>query len=400
LNAKIMFCLIAVYASICFGKNNSNPTISGFVYDASNGEALIGTNVYLADTQIGSSTNNSGYYVIPNIPVGTYTLVVNFIGYKPYQKEIRLAVGDTKIITVKLTPDEIAIEKVVVLADAVSEAQKLFEQDISSLRLSGRQLKQSPQIAEADLLRSLQSLPGVMPVSDFSSALYVRGGTPDQNLYLMDGTDVYNPEHAFGLFSTFITDAIKQIDLSKGGFGAKYGGRLSSILSVINRDGNRQQVEGSGSLSLLSAQTTIQAPIGTNGSLSGSIRRTYFDKTVAPFLSNVPNYHFLDGIIKAYFNISNENKLTISGYSSLDDLRVDHNSKTKGQSGTGLTYNWGNRTGSIRWTRVFSPKLFGNFWVTGSRFDSDADFSKTFDEVFIEKNFISDISIGKWHYRH
>ena len=261
-----LLCLILVQVSFVFGQH---ATISGFVYDAANGEALIGTNVYLDGTQLGSSTNNSGYYVIPHIPIGRYKLTVHYIGFKIYKQEISLLGGDEKIITVNLQAQDLVLEKVVITDEAIAPAERLFDKQISQFKLSARQLKQIPQVAETDLLRSLQMLPGVLPVSDFSSALYVRGGTPDQNLYLMDGTDVYNPEHAFGLFSTFITDAIKQVELSKGGFGAKYGGRLSSILSVTNLDGNREQFEASGSISLLSVQTTIQMPIGSNGSLTG-----------------------------------------------------------------------------------------------------------------------------------
>jgi len=213
----ILLYTLAINVSFAAGQDAQYATISGFVYDASNGEALIGTNVYLEGTQRGSSTNNSGYYVIPRIPVGTYTIIAHYIGFEVYKQEITLTASEKKTITVNLNPGNIIMEKVVISCDAIPEAEKLFKQDISNLTLSARQLKKIPQVAETDLLRSLQMLPGILPVSDYSSALYVRGGTPDQNLYLMDGTDVYNPEHAFGLFSTFNTEAIKQVELSKGG---------------------------------------------------------------------------------------------------------------------------------------------------------------------------------------
>ncbi len=393
-----LLCMITVLVPFAFGQDRQYATISGFVYDAANGEALIGASVYLDQTRIGGSTNISGYYVIPRIPVGNYTLIAHYIGYKAYKQEIALAPGnEKKTITVRLHAESLVTEGVVVTGEAISAAEKLYEKEISMLEFSPRQIKQIPQVAEADLLRSLQTLPGVLPVSDFSSALYVRGGTPDQNLYLMDGTDVYNPEHAFGLFSTFNTDAIKQIELSKGGFSAKYGGRLSSILSVTNLDGNREHFAATGAISLLSAKTTIQMPLGKIGSLSGSVRRTYFDQTVAKFVSDVPDYYFLDGNLKAFFDLDEKNKLTVSGYGSTDKLNFTFRKKVRDQAG--LKYDWGNRTGSVRWTHVFSPQLFANFWVTGSRFDSDADFSQLFDYVFTEKNFISDISLkGDFEY--
>jgi len=241
-------------------------------------------------------------------------------------------------------------------------------------------------VAEADLLRSLQTLPGILPLSDFSSALYVRGGTPDQNLYLIDGTDVYNPEHTFGIFSTFNTDAIKQVELPQGGFGAEYGGRLSSVLNVTNLDGNREEFEGSAAISLLSAKTTLQGPLGKTGSLSGSFRRTYFDQTVGRAVDEIPNYYFYDGNLKAFFDFGRDN-LTISAYGGRDFLDVVFNPDATEE--TGLITDWGNKTTSARWTRVFTPRLFSTFWVTGSRFSSDllievADIR--------ERNFVSDLT--------
>ncbi len=386
----ILVCVLIAQGSFVLGQDRQNATIHGFVYDAANGEALIGANVYLDKTKIGSSTNLSGYYVIPQILVGTYTVIVRHIGYQPYKQEVSLADGEVKTITVSLQAESIVAEGVVISGDSIPGARRLYERELSTLEISLRQIEQIPQVVETDLLRSLQTLPGIMPVSDFSSALYVRGGTPDQNLYLMDGTDVYNPEHAFGVFSTFNTDAIKQIELSKGGFSAKYGGRLSSVLSVTNLDGNRERFEATGSISLLSAKTTVQMPLGNAGSLSGSLRRTYFDQTVAKFVEEVPDYYFLDGNVKAFFDLNSKNKLTISGYGSTDNLNYTFNKKVRDQAA--LKYDWGNRTGSMRWTRIFSPQLFANFWITGSRFDSNADFSQLFDFVFTEKNYISDIS--------
>ena len=288
---SITLAAVIISAPCLYGQDRQHATISGFVYDASSHEVLLGANVQLRGTRIGTSTNNSGYYVLPRIAADVCTLTVNYIGFEAFEEEITLAAGEQKIVTVKLNPEDIVMDQVIVTGDEIP-ADKLYESDVSQLKLTGAQIAQIPQMAETDLLRSLQTLPGVLPVSDYSSALFVRGGTPDQNLYLMDGTDVYNPEHAFGLFSTFITDAVKQVDLSKGGFGAKHGGRLSSVLNVTNLAGNREEFEGTAAISLLSAKTTIQTPIGKSGSLSGSFRRTYFDKTIAPFIGSVPSYYF------------------------------------------------------------------------------------------------------------
>ena len=380
-----------------FAQSAANATISGFVYDASNGEALIGANVFLKDTGRGSSTNINGYFVIPRLEQGAYELVVHYIGYESFSERITVGSGQSEEIKIQLQPKAIVVDEVVVFADSVRLSKQLYDRPISKIELNQRQINSIPQIAEADLLRSLQTLPGILPISDFSSALYVRGGTPDQNLYLLDGTDVYNPEHAFGLFSTFNTDAIKQIELSKGGFGAEYGGRLSSILDVTNLDGNRREFEGTSTVSLLSAKTTLQMPLGKNGSLSGSIRRTYFDKTIARAIEDVPDYYFYDGNIKAFFELDPHNNLTVSYYGGRDFLDLIFNPGSQQESG--FNYDWGNRTGSVRWTRVFTPQLFGNFWVTTSRFSSDFLFGE--DLPVTERNLITDFTLKgnlEYHY--
>lgn len=385
-NKLIIPFLLIIFFNNSFAQNGGT-TLSGFVYDASNGEALIGANVYLKEVSRGASTNVSGYYVIPDLKAGSYELTVSYIGYKTFSQRISIKAGEEKRIDVSLNTEVLVGEEVVVTADSIRTIDKLFNKPVSKIDLSPVQLGKVPQAVESDLLRTLQSLPGIVPLSDFSSAIYVRGGTPDQNLFLVDGTDVYNPEHAFGLFSTFNTDAIKKVEVYKGGFGAEYGGRLSSVINITNNDGNRNEFEGKVSVSLLSVNTTLQAPIGSIGSLSGSLRRTYIDQTIAKVIDDVPDYYFLDGNIKAFFDIDNSNKLSVSFYGGIDDLNFVLD-KERSQS-LGFDYVWGNQTGSINWRTIISPKVFGNFWITASRFFSDFDFD---DVEFTEKNRIRDVT--------
>ncbi|MCB0832661.1 MAG: TonB-dependent receptor [Bacteroidetes bacterium] len=384
---------ILLILSLLFGTNlvsQTQPaTLNGFVYDASNKEKLIGANVILKDTYKGSSSNVSGYYVIQNIAPGIYEVVVQYLGYETFKQTVSLAPGQEKWVEVYLKAKSIESDEIIVYGDSLPTIERLFEKPVSKIELSGLEINQIPQIAEGDLLRSLQTLPGIVPLSDFSSALYVRGGGSDQNLYLIDGTDVYNPEHAFGLFSTFNTDAIKQVEISKGGFGAEYGGRLSSILSVTNLDGNRENFEGSASVSLLSARTTVQVPINDRISVSGSIRRTYFDKTIGQAIDAVPDYYFYDGNVKAFIQVDERNTVTVSGYGGQDVLNFVFNEKSDDKAG--FHVNWGNQTGSVQWTRVFSPKLFGNFWITGSQFESNFNFDESFE--FTDRNYISDVTL-------
>jgi len=371
-------------------------TISGFVYDKETGEALIGANVYVEKTVVGAASNISGYYVIPRVPAGRYTLVAQYIGYAKTKKTVTLQPGDNIKVDLYLKPDVIMAQAVVITAESLSVGEKLFRKPISKISLAPRQIDRVPQIAEADLLRALQTLPGIKSASDFSTGLYIRGGTPGQNLYLLDGTDVYNPEHAFGLFSTFNTEAIKQVELSKGGFGAAHGGRLSSVIDITNKDGNREYFENSSSISLLSAKSTFQMPLGCKGSLSGSIRRTYFDKTVGKAIDDIPNYYFYDGHIKAHFDIDNNNKLTLSGYGGQDVLNLNFNENV--ENPLGFDYNWGNRTGSLRWMHLFSPRVFSNFWITASQFKSIFDLSAY---QLKETNRITDLTFkGNLAYSH
>lgn len=395
LQPKTLLILMAINGYI-FANSTLNGSISGFVYDDSNGEALIGANVYIKELNVGSTTNNSGYFVIPSIKDGKYTLVISYIGYKTV--ELKVDVNETKKsnLKIRLQPDVIKTGEVVVSGDSIRTIDKLFIKPVSKMEFSQAQINSIPRMIEADLLRSLQTVPGITALSDFSSALYVRGGTPDQNLYSIDGTDVYNPEHAFGIFSTFNTNAIKKVELSKGGFGAEYGGRLSSVMDVTNLDGNRNNFQGVLNISLLSASTTLQSPIGTIGSISGSFRRTYIDQTYARWVDEIPNYYFYDGNLKGFFDISDDDKLTVSFFKSQDALDFKYD---KSKQSLEFIYDWGNTTGSINWKHLFSQQLFASFWATLSQFKSNF----SFDDILNinEYNYLSDYAFkGALEYYH
>lgn len=385
------FIPVLIFAQLIAQKTvaqNNEATLSGFVYDASTGETLIGANIFLKGINRGATTNISGYYVIPQIDPGNFEISISYVGYKTYSVKMSLRSGENKRLDVSLTPQDIVGREIVISADSIRTVDKLFNQPVSKIELTLIELRKVPQVVEADLMRTLQTLPGIVPVSDFSSAIYVRGGTPDQNLFMVDGTDIYNPEHAFGLFSTFNTDAIKKVEIYKGAFNAEYGGRLSSVINITNNDGNRNRFEGKASLSLLSLSTTLQTPLGSFGSLSGSIRRTYIDQTLAKWINDVPDYYFIDGNMKVFFDLGESNKLSLSFFGSKDNLNFVLDKKRS--ESLGFDYYWGNQTGSLNWKTVFAPKLFGNFWLTGSYYSSDFNFS---DVSYIEKNIIRDVTL-------
>jgi len=385
----LIFLLLIFVENEVKAQTSDKVIISGFVYDAANGEAMPGANVYIKEIHLGASTNNSGYFVINDVPIGKQELQVSYVGYKPKLITLNLNSGQTKHIRIELVSESVKMNEIVVSDSTEKIAEKLFIKPVSKIELSGKEINAIPKVIEADLLRALQTMPGITALSDFSSALYIRGGTPDQNLYLIDGTDVYNPEHAFGVFSTFNTSAIKKVDVSKGGFGSEYGGRLSSVIDVTNLDGNRNNFEGEFNLSLLSASTTLQMPIGSIGSISGSFRRTYIDQTYAKWIDKIPDYYFYDGNLKGFFDLSDNDKLSLSYFNSKDNLNyiLDKNSPDSFH----FLYYWGNTTGSINLKHIFSQKLFASFWITGSTFNSNFGFAQF--QNLTEINSLSDYAL-------
>jgi outer membrane cobalamin receptor len=387
---KIMILIFVI--SMILSQNSS--TLSGFVKDAANKESLIGVNIYFSDIKLGTVTNTDGYFVLTDIPTGEYKLIIHYVGYQLIEETLNFGTNVDLKKNVFLKEDLITSD----IIEVVAEKQKkkidlLFESRISEIQINNKTMQQIPQVAESDLLRTLQTKPGVVSVSDFSSALYIRGGNSDQNLYLIDGAEIYNPEHAFGIFSTFNTDAIKIAELSKGGFSAEYGGRLSSVLNVINLDGNREKFEGTASISLLAAKTTLQFPINQNGSISASIRRTYFDQLIGNSMEELPNYYFWDGNIKAFYEINEQNNISLSFFSGRDDFELLFNKKAVLESNDnkeGIHYDWGNNTASLKWTNIISPRLFSNTWFNYSTYDSKLT---QYNSDFYEDNTIEDFTI-------
>ncbi len=367
LAAPLMVCLVLISSS--FAQQKRTSTVSGFVYDKSTDGSLIGATVYFKDTGLGVSTNSNGYFVISDVPVGRDTLVVNYLGYEKRVIGMTVRPGNNRLIKVYLTPTSYKMGEVIVTADSLSMAERAFKRPVSTLELTQSQVNAIPKFIEPDLLRALESLPGITPISDFSSALYVRGGTPDQNLYLIDGAPIYNPEHAFGIFSTFNTDAIKRVMVSKGGFGAQYGDRLSSVIAVTELDGDRKKFEGNANISLIAASATVQMPTWSFGSIAGSFRRTYIDQTYAKFIKDLPNYYFDDGNLTGKFQLGDRDNITLSYFGSEDNLNYQFDKSTP--NSPLVTYNWGNGVASGKWDHVFGSKLLSDLLVSYSGFVSN-----------------------------
>ena len=297
-----------------------NSSISGYILDASSKETIIGATIYLKDTKKGAYTNKSGFYSISSIVPGKYTLIVNSIGYEKYVESITLTKSQSLRRDFKIKPLTATTKEVSVEADKDVEKREI---SISKIDIPVKQLKEIRIGGESDIFRSLQFLPGVLTSSQISSGLFVRGGSPDQNLVLLDGSTVYNPSHLFGFISTFNTDAIKDVELIKGGYPAEFGGRLSAVLNLTQRDGNQEKTEGIANIGIISSKISLDGPIG-NGSWFISGRRTYFDLILGllpddpqnPF----PNFHFYDVNAKISQNLGDNDKVYLSGFLSSDYL--------------------------------------------------------------------------------
>lgn len=334
--------------------NGQTGNIFGFVTDSSDGEALIGANVFLRETGQGMATDKNGYYVLQNISFGTYTLQISYVGYKTLKQELIIENSESMKMDFALSVEVVEAEAVDVTAESI---QRKFNIQPGKINLSPRMLKAQPALAEPDLFRTIQTLPGVLTTSEFSTGLVIRGGNTDQNLILLDGITVYNPSHFGGVFSNFIVDGVKEAELIKGGYNAEYGGRLSAVLNVLSREGNRNKFEGKTSISILSAQTTLEGP-SYKGAWLVSARRTYFDQI---FKNNpdIPPYYFYDIQGHVFSDLSPKDRISLSFYGGLDDFLFNDLS---------LSAEWGNETVSLSYRRVFSDRMIGNFLAANSKF--------------------------------
>ena len=360
-------------------------TISGFVTDQSTGEFLLSANVFLSNTALGAVSNENGYYAVAGIPAGTYVLVVSYVGYETYRDTLSLGAEEYLRRDVGLVPAVLIGEATVVEADR-NRDERLTQPGFVALQAAA--LKELPAIGETDLLRSLQLLPGIQASSDISSGLYIRGGGPDQTQILLDQIPLYNPSHAFGFFSIFNPEAIKDMRLHKSAYPAIYGGNLGAVLDVTNRDGNRNNLHGSGGISLVSMRTMIEGPLG-KGSFMVSGRRTYLEPILAYIrtrVEDIPGYYFYDVNAKINQNLSKSDNLVLSGYFGRDDLSLETSENNL------FRVRWGNSAVTSKWTHLFSPTLFGNFIVSGSDYASrlSADYDGT--EVLF-RNSIRDVSV-------
>ena len=350
-----LFLFFLLYSFSLFSQNKY--TISGYVQEAASGENLIGVSIYNKTSQKGTTSNQYGFYSI-TFEEGVYEIIYSFIGLNTNTKKITL--NKNIRLNVSLSEKNIFSEEVIVTGERLDK--NVSSSNMSQAKLEVENIKQLPVIlGEIDVLKSAQLLPGIQSGGEGNSGLYVRGGGPDQNLILLDEAVVYNATHLFGFFSVFNADAIKDINIIKGGMPAEYGGRLSSVLDISMKDGNNKKYEADGGIGLLSSRLTLQGPIQKNkSSFIVSGRRTYVDVLSKPFMStdnafNGSGYYFYDLTTKVNYRISDKDRLFLSGYFGRDVFRFINS-----DNDIGIKIPWGNTTTSLRWNHLFNDKLFMN----------------------------------------
>ena len=357
---KKLFLISLLFSSYLTVFSQSH-TISGYVTDANNGEALIGAAIKVKDTRLGTITNVYGYYSI-TLPAGEYNIAYDFIGYAEIIKNVDLKASVR--LDIKLEESSEIIDEVVLTG--VKENENITSTQMSVTSLSSKEIKKMPLLlGEADIIRALVLLPGISTVGEVSTGFNVRGGNADQNLILLDEAPVFNSSHLLGLFSVFNADAVKDAKLYKGGIPANYGGRLSSVLDVRQKEGNNQRFGVTAGIGLLSSRLMLEGPIvkeKVSFMLAG--RRSYLDMFF-PLASDPAVKQsilfFYDFNAKVNYKINNKNQLFLSAYLGKDNFGIQDQ----------FGFGWGNTTATLRWNSLLSDKLFMN--VSGIYSDYNYD---------------------------
>jgi hypothetical protein len=357
----LKYLLIFVFFILCLPVIFSQKaTISGYVTDSNNGEALIGAKIFIPSIKQGSITNNYGFYSL-TLPLGKYTIEYRYSSFSTLTKEIDL----TKDVTVNIELGA-AVNNLNEVEINAKKGENVNSVQLGQVELEMEQIKTLPAfMGEVDVIKTIQLLPGVSSVSEGGQGFYVRGGGPDQNLVLVDEAVVYNAAHLFGFFSVFNADAVKSVNLTKGGMPANFGGRMSSVLEVNMNEGNNKSFKVKGGIGAISSRITVEGPLKKDkGSFILSGRRTYIDVIMkaaipdtSPFAGT--SYFFYDFNLKLNYKVTKKDRIFLSGYYGKDVFSFGNR-----QDDFSVKMPWGNGIASLRWNHLFNPKLFMNVTTT------------------------------------
>ena len=348
-----------IFLSLLTVAQSNKVIVSGFVRDSTSGEALIGTNILLYQDSLslknppfnGTATNTYGFYALAGLTKGVYYIIVRNIGYKTIIRQLVITKIKTRVQhNFNMIPEDIRLPEVVV------KDKKRSEINTSTIDVNPNLLKRLPSLSgEVDLLKTLQLLPGVKVANEISNGIYVRGGSPDQTLTLVDGVIIYNPSHLGNFTSTFNSDAIQNVRLIKSNFPAEYGERLGSVLDIKLRSGTKEKEKGKIGLGLINSNFMLEGPIGTKATYMFAGRKMYYDFIQNEYIKSdiIPRYNFYDANMKISITSSESDIYTLSGMYSQDNLYNPVNSN-------GIDYNiqWKNALASMRWLHINSKSLF------------------------------------------
>ena len=356
---KLIFFLFFA-PKVLFSQNSF--TLNGYVNDSETGEVLIGATVYVNELKSGTVTNAYGFYSL-TLSEGEYKIDFRYIGYESLSTTVSLDAN--KKLNIELKSLDIQLQDVVV--SDVAEDYNVSSIEMSTSKLDISKVAEIPTfLGENDIIKAIQLLPGVSSVGEGASGFNVRGGSVGQNLVLLDEAPVYNSSHLLGFLSVFNPDAVKDLKLYKGGIPSRYGGRISSILDIRMKDGNSKKTSVSGGIGSIFSRLTLESPIVKDkSSFILALRRSYADILFRPFLKNSSflddgaALNFYDVTAKANFEINDKNTIYLSSYLGRDIFMFDERQG----------FNWGNRTGTLRWNHLFNDRLFSNFTLIYSNYD-------------------------------
>ena len=361
-----------LHAPVAHAQQAARFTVSGYVRDGASGESLPGVAVVHPASGLGTTTNTYGFYSLTLPAADSVKLLVSSLGYEKQRLAQKAERSFTHDFRLKAASAELgAVEVVGSREEKIAESTRM-----GTINIPVNQIKLLPMLfGETDVLKALQLLPGVQGGGEGQSGLYVRGGSPDQNLILLDGAPVYNASHLFGFFSVFNADAIKNVELIKGGFPARYGGRLSSVVDITMKEGNMQKFHGEGAIGLIASRLTLEGPIKKDtASFIFSARRTYIDILARPIIMAQSDgvkagYYFYDLNGKLNWKVGARDRLYLSGYMGQDEFYSEEEDKRddsyyRQENALG----WGNRTAALRWNHVMNDRLFVNTHFTYTRY--------------------------------
>jgi outer membrane cobalamin receptor len=361
-------------------------TLSGIIRESGSGETLPGVSIYCDSLRIGVQSNAYGFYSL-TLPEGKHRIKISALGFSAIDSVITF--NQNLRVDFKVGQG-IALKEVVVNAEAKKRISE--ESQMSVINIPVQQIKDIPALmGEKDVLKVIQLMPGVQKGSEGSSGIYVRGGGPDQNLIILDDANVYNAYHLFGFFSLFNGDALKSVELVKGGFPASYGGRLSSVINMQMKEGNQEEFHGEAGIGLISSRLVLEGPLKKKkSSFLISARRTYVDALIYPFLppEQKGGYFFYDLNAKLNYTLTDKDRLYLSGYFGKDKFYFNSNNdgfKLKGN------LNWGNATGTLRWNHIYSGKLFSNTSAIFTNYQLGIGSREEFDSTYFDLQFGSAI---------